>query len=350
MVEKITKENWTDFDALIATPDVMKSVGRLGKILGPKGLMPNPKTGTVTFDVAKAVQEVKAGKVEFRTDKTALVHVPVGKISFTPDKLIENATVVITSVIKAKPSVAKGKYIKGCTLSSTMGPGILLDVSPIETGGEGVVREARLKRAARKDPSATKPGTVAIRMTKRFRRIESCQLLKRKRQQQVEKLSKDLKNVSNVVVATYTKMTVPQDYELRKVLRGAGAKYQVVKNTLAEKAAKGTKVEAALTDLTGVTSIAYTTGDPVAMAKALTKYAKDTPEFTFKVGVVEGRVVTIKEIEALATMPSKEELYSKLLFLINAPAQRLVTVMNAVGRNLAVVVDQGVQQKKFKEA
>ena len=173
---------------------------------------------------------------------------------------------------------------------------------------------------------------------------------KAKKTQQVEKLSKDLKNVSNLVVATYTKMTVPQDYELRKVLRGAGAKYQVVKNTLAEKAAKGTKVEGALKELSGVTSIAYTTGDPVAMAKALTKYAKDTPEFTFKVGVVEGRVVTIKEIEALATMPSKEELYSKLLFLISSPAQRLVTVMNAVGRNLAVVVDQGVQQKKFKEA
>ena len=173
---------------------------------------------------------------------------------------------------------------------------------------------------------------------------------KAKKIAQVEKLSKDLKNVSNVVVATYTKMTVPQDYELRKVLRGAGAKYQVVKNTLAEKASKGTKVEGALKDLVGVTSIAYTTGDPVAMAKALTKYAKDTPEFTFKVGVVEGRVVTIKEIEALATLPSKEELYSKLLFLLNAPAQRLVTAMGAVRRNLAVVVDQGVKEKKFKEA
>jgi large subunit ribosomal protein L1 len=136
MVEKISKENWTDFDALIATPDVMKSVGLLGKVLGPKGLMPNPKTGTVTFDVAKAVQEVKAGKVEFRTDKTALVHVPVGKISFTPDKLVDNATVLITSVIKAKPSVAKGKYIKGCYLSSTMGPGIALDTSAIETAAK----------------------------------------------------------------------------------------------------------------------------------------------------------------------------------------------------------------------
>jgi large subunit ribosomal protein L10 len=173
---------------------------------------------------------------------------------------------------------------------------------------------------------------------------------KAKKHEQVEKLSAELKDVSNAVVATYSKLTVAQDYELRKALRGAGAKYQVVKNTLAERAAKGTKVEGGLKNLSGVTSIAYTTGDPVAMAKALTKYAKDTPEFTFKVGVVEGRVITIKEIEALASMPSKDELMSKLLFLINAPAQRLVTVMNAVGRNLAVVVDQGVQQKKFKEA
>ncbi|HEY1802183.1 MAG TPA: 50S ribosomal protein L1 [Terriglobales bacterium] len=136
MVEKINKENWTDFDALIATPDVMKSVGRLGKVLGPKGLMPNPKTGTVTFDVAKAVQEVKAGKVEFRTDKTALVHVPVGKISFSLDKLVDNATTLISSVIRAKPSVAKGKYIKGCYLSSTMGPGIQIDTNAEEAAAK----------------------------------------------------------------------------------------------------------------------------------------------------------------------------------------------------------------------
>jgi large subunit ribosomal protein L10 len=170
---------------------------------------------------------------------------------------------------------------------------------------------------------------------------------KARKKEQVEKLSADLKNVSNAVVATYSKTTVAQDYELRKALRGAGAKYQVVKNTLVERAAKGTKIEEGLKNLSGVTSIAYTTGDPVAMAKALTKYAKDTPEFTFKVGVVEGRVITIKEIEALASMPSKEELMSKLLFLINAPAQRLVTVMNAVGRDVAVVLSQGVEKGKF---
>ena len=127
LVEKIQKESWTDFDALIATPDMMKSVGRLGKVLGPRGLMPNPKTGTVTANVADAIREIKAGKVEFRTDKTALVHVPVGKLSFPEQKLVENARTVITSVMRAKPSAAKGKYVKGMTLSSTMGPGIALD-------------------------------------------------------------------------------------------------------------------------------------------------------------------------------------------------------------------------------
>ena len=136
LVEKIQKENWTAFDALIATPDMMRSVGRLGKVLGPRGLMPNPKTGTVTTDVAAAVKEIKAGKVEFRTDKTALVHVPVGKLSFEPQKLVDNAMTVISSVVKAKPSAAKGKYIKGVTLSSTMGPGIQLDYSAAEAAGK----------------------------------------------------------------------------------------------------------------------------------------------------------------------------------------------------------------------
>jgi len=129
LVEKIQKENWTDFDALIATPDMMRSVGKLGKVLGPKGLMPNPKTGTVTTDVAGAIKEIKAGKVEFRADKTALVHVPVGKLSFDAQKIEDNAMTVINSVVKAKPSAAKGKYIKRIILSSTMGPGIELEAA-----------------------------------------------------------------------------------------------------------------------------------------------------------------------------------------------------------------------------
>jgi large subunit ribosomal protein L10 len=183
-----------------------------------------------------------------------------------------------------------------------------------------------------------------------FKGLNFMAVSRARKTEQVEVLSKELKNISSLIVTTYSKLTVAQDFELRKTLRTSGAKYLVVKNTLAELAAKGTKVEPALKDLSGVTSIAYTEGDPVAMAKALSKYAKDNPEFTFKTGVVEGRVVSLNEIQALATMPSKEELYSKLLFLINAPAQRLVTVMNAVGKDLAVVIGQGVEKNKFKEA
>jgi len=131
MVNKIQSEGWTDFDAVIATPDMMRSVGKLGKVLGPRGLMPNPKTGTVTADVAKAVLEVKAGKVEFRVDKTGIIHAPIGKTSFTPVKLVENASSLITAVLKAKPSVAKGKYVRSATLCSTMSPGIKIDVAEL---------------------------------------------------------------------------------------------------------------------------------------------------------------------------------------------------------------------------
>lgn len=129
MVNKIQQENWMDYDAVVATPDMMRSVGRLGKILGPRGLMPNPKTGTVTADVAKAVQEVKAGKVEFRVDKTGVIHAPVGKVSFPSDKLLENANTLIQAVVRARPSAAKGKYVKSVTVCSTMGPGVPLDVT-----------------------------------------------------------------------------------------------------------------------------------------------------------------------------------------------------------------------------
>ncbi len=130
MVTKIQTENWTAFDAVIATPDMMRSVGKLGKVLGPRGLMPNPKTGTVTTDVANAVKEVKAGKVEFRVDKTGVIHVPVGKLSFDEQKLVENANSLLGAVVKAKPAAAKGKYVKSVTICSTMGPGVSLDTSP----------------------------------------------------------------------------------------------------------------------------------------------------------------------------------------------------------------------------
>ena len=131
LVQRI-QGGWLDFDAVVATPDMMKSVGKLGKVLGPRGLMPNPKTGTVTMDVAKAVKEVKAGKVEFRVDKTGIIHCPVGKVSFDAEKLAENAHALISNVMKAKPATAKGRYVRSIVISSTMGPGVPIDLASVE--------------------------------------------------------------------------------------------------------------------------------------------------------------------------------------------------------------------------
>jgi large subunit ribosomal protein L1 len=132
VVEKI-QGGWMDFDAVVATPDMMRGVGRLGKVLGPRGLMPNPKTGTVTTDIAKAVKEIKAGKVEFRVDKTGIVHAPIGKTSFAADRLLANARALVDSVLRARPAAAKGKYLKSVTVSSTMGPGVHIDTAAVET-------------------------------------------------------------------------------------------------------------------------------------------------------------------------------------------------------------------------
>lgn len=171
---------------------------------------------------------------------------------------------------------------------------------------------------------------------------------KPEKKKDMEALRAELEKSGNVFLTGYEKLTVSQDFELRKTVRGAGGKYKVIKNRIAEKAADGMKAADLLKDLKGMCSVAYTSGDPVALAKALTAYAKANPSFTFKAGMVEGRVVDVTGIQALATLPAKEEIYAKLLWLINAPAQRLVTAVNGVGRNLAVVVDQGVKENKFK--
>jgi large subunit ribosomal protein L10 len=175
-------------------------------------------------------------------------------------------------------------------------------------------------------------------------------LTKAKKTEQVANLAKDLEGSSSAIIGTFSKLTVAQDFALRRTVRQAGGKYRVVKNKLAARASKGSKVEAALQGLKGVSSVAYTSGDPVALAKALSAWVKDNAEFTFKLGIVDGRVITVQEIGALATMPGKEEIFAKLLFLINSPAQRLATVINATGRDLAVVLNQGVEKGKFAGA
>jgi large subunit ribosomal protein L10 len=163
----------------------------------------------------------------------------------------------------------------------------------------------------------------------------------------VKKLAGELETSTSAIIGTFTGLTASKDFELRKKVREAGGSYHVVKNKLAARSAEGTKIEEALKGLKGVTSVAYTSGDPVALAKALSTWVKDNSEFTFKLGIVDGKVINVQEISDLANMPGKEELFSKLLFLINAPAQRLATVINATGRDLAVVINQGVEKEKF---
>jgi large subunit ribosomal protein L10 len=175
-------------------------------------------------------------------------------------------------------------------------------------------------------------------------------LTKAKKAVQIDHLAHELEGSTSAIVGTFAKLTVSQDYELRKVVRSAGGRYRVLKNKLAARASKGTKVEQALQGLKGVSSVAYTSGDPVILAKALSTWMQENAEFTFKLGIVDGQLITVEEVKRLATMPSKEAIFSKLLFLINAPAQRLATVINATGRDIAVVINQAVEQGKFTAA
>jgi large subunit ribosomal protein L10 len=172
-------------------------------------------------------------------------------------------------------------------------------------------------------------------------------LTKAKKAEQVERLARELQGSTTAIVGTFAKLTVAQDFALRRTVRDAGGRYRVLKNKLAARASKGTGIEQALQGLKGVSSVAYTSGDPVALAKALAGWVKDNSEFTFKLGIVDGKVLTVQEVGQLATMPGKEEIYAKLLFLINSPAQRLATVINATGRDLAVVINQAVEKNKF---
>jgi large subunit ribosomal protein L10 len=163
----------------------------------------------------------------------------------------------------------------------------------------------------------------------------------------VGKLAGELATSTSAIIGTFKALTADKDFDLRKTVRAAGGSYHVVKNKLAARASAGTKIEAALQGLKGVSSVAYTSGDPVALAKALSTWVKDNAEFTFKLGIVDGKVITVEEVKELANMPGKEELFSKLLFLIQSPAQRLATVINATGRDLAVVINQGVEKGRF---
>ena len=209
MVEKIMG-GWTDFDAVVATPDMMRAVGQLGKVLGPRGLMPNPKTGTVSTDIAKAVREIKAGKVEFRVDKTGIIHAPVGKTSFASDSLVANAHALVDSIVKAKPAAAKGKYLKSVTAVVDDGSGRPDRHDAHRRGGETLMAVTRADKEA-----------------------------------ELQELETAFKGSDSAILVDYKGLNVPQVTELRRQLRTAKASYKVVKNTLAKRALKGTSFAAA---------------------------------------------------------------------------------------------------------
>ncbi len=303
LVARIQNENWLDFDALVATPDMMRSVGKLGKVLGPRGLMPNPKTGTVTTDVAKAIKEIKAGKVEYRVDKNGVVHAPCGKVSFGDSKLTENIRALAESVMKAKPPAAKGKYVRSVTISSTMGPG--------RSG------RSRLHRSA----------GVAM-------------ALKRKEKEAfVQSLRSGFAKSQHAILVDFRGISVPAVTEFRRKIRQSGGSYKVIKNTLAVRALEGTPLASLKDKFLETTAIAYCETDPVALAKVVVDFSKDHPQIVVKSGLVSGtQMLDANGVKALSTMPGLPELRSMLLGVLQAPSAKLVRLLNTPAQQMVRVL------------
>ena len=303
---KKCQEGWTDFDVAVATPEAMQEVRKLGKVLGPKGLMPNPKTGTVTDDTAKAVKEVKAGRVEFKMDKAGNLHVAFGKLSFEPKAIEENAKAIIGAVVHAKPATAKGQFIESCTLASTMSPGLRLDIH--EFAPSRVSRQVRFMRAEKK--------LIA------------------------EELRKQVAGSPFVLLTDYTGLTVEQFAELRKRLRGANAECHVVKNTMLRHAAKAAGLANFNGALAGMTAmvIGDKKSDISAAAKILKQFAKEFEKPKVKLGLMGQQLLKAEEVSAVADLPSLDVLRAQLIGLLQTPATRFAVVLGAPASQIARVL------------
>eukprot|EP01132_Coremiostelium_polycephalum_P012126 gene12126-14831_t len=352
-----------DFDRCIATPDMMPLVGRLGKVLGPRGMMPNPKVGTVTTDVTAAVKASKGGAVEFRVEKAGIVHAGVGKASFDVKALEENIKAFTDAVTKAKPAGAKGEYVKRVAISSTMGVGVKVDPSTAFRGLDNRMKGGKIHR----DKVRT---VVAFRLQPDFRRSRGDRILKcclvsvfglkpcDKRQpgrdapcvsakwrETVEKAEKRefvtwlngvFKDSGSVVVAHYTGLTVAQLSDLRSKMRDAGGTVKVAKNRLAKIALQGTESEGISDLFTGQTLVAYS-NDPITAPKIAIEFAKGNEKLVILGGSMGATTLDADGVKALAALPSLDELRAKLVGMIQTPATRIAQIVNAPAGQLARV-------------
>jgi len=309
LVERV-QGGWMEFDTAVATPDLMGQVGRLGKVLGPRGLMPNPKLGTVTFDVGRAVREAKAGKVEFRVDKAGNIHTPIGKHSFGAEQLAANGMALIEAIVRAKPAAAKGTYLRSLTVSTTMGPGVPLDALAI----------ANLFKKAGRDKERFVPTQEKV--------------------EAVEELKSRLNGVKAVVLTEYRGLTVQQLGDLRKQLRAVSAEYKIVKNRLARLAIASSELQGLGTHLKGPTGVIFSKEDPVAVAKAVHAFARTNQALAVKAGYVEGQMLAPAGLKALADLPSREAIRAQLVGSIQGVLAGLVGVLAAPQRELVYVLQQ----------
>ena len=372
---------FTEFDVAIATPDQMGNVGKLGRVLGPRGLMPNPKTGTVTFDIAKAVSDAKAGKLEYRTDRGANVHVAIGKKSFDERSLVENYAALVEEIVRAKPASVEGPLHQGHHADVDDGPrpARRSDAGARHRrgarGGRSVGRGAPLRpdfsdnARRRRQPAAPtvgqKPGRGALKSREqtcgspqgllccfepasvRARCFERrWKMQKADKERVIAELTERLSSADALLVADYRGLTNSQLASLRVELLKHGAKLSVVKNTLTRRAAEAAGADALLAMLEGPTAIAFVEadGNAVAVAKALSDAAKDTKILALRGGVLSGNPITGDEIERLAKLPPLEVLQAQLVGVIVAPLTQLAAVLNAPLQNLVGLINARIAQ------
>ena len=278
----------------------MRVVGQLGRILGPAGKMPNPKVGTVTMDVAKAVEESKSGKVEYRTDRTAIVHLVIGKASFDDRQLLENYAAVIEELVRAKPSAAKGRYLRSITLTSTMGPGVKVDPSRTRD----IIEEA--PAASRRRLGASTTATRDPRPRPALRPGQEPAMNREQKSAAIAEIASQIDESEAIFAVDYRGITVEQVAELRAKLREADATFKVVKNSLTERAADQAGAEPLKGYLAGPTALTFVRGDVAMAAKAVADYARATQLLPFKGGMMDGEELEIEQIRSLSRLPSRE--------------------------------------------